>query len=117
MGVERFAIALEGHGVASGYSHERVLVALERAQGFGQLTNMPVRLPVGCRRGGCGVCRVRVLQGQYRSDAMSRAHVSAEDQAAGLVLACCIYPLTELSLRLETPAAVKAKDRQAADTI
>jgi len=109
---DRFSITLEGHGVASGYPNERVLVALERAQGFGQLKNMPVKLPVGCRRGGCGVCRVRVTRGVYRSDPMSRAHVSAEDEAAGVLLSCCIYPLSELSLRLETTAAVKAKYRE-----
>ena len=113
MAGQRFQITLEGHGVASAYEGERALVALERAQGFGQLKSLPRRLPVGCRRGGCGVCRVRVLAGEYRSDLMSRSHVSAEDEAAGVVLACCIYPLSDLSLRLETPAAVKAKGERA----
>ena len=37
MAPQRFQITLEGHGVANGYANERVLVALERAQGFGQL--------------------------------------------------------------------------------
>jgi len=109
----RFIITLEGHGEASGYPHERVLVALERAQGFGKLRNMPRKLPVGCRRGGCGICRVRVTGGQYRSDVMSRAHISVEDEAQGVVLACCIYPLSDLSLRLETPAPVKARGEAA----
>ena len=106
---QRYAITLEGHGAASGHARERVLVALERAQGFGQLKNMPRRLPVGCRRGGCGICRVRVMSGEYLCEPMSRAHISAEEEASGLVLACCIYPQSDLSLRLETPVAVKAK--------
>lgn len=109
MATQRFTITLERHGVASASAGERVLVALERAQGFGQLKNMPRRLPVGCRRGGCGICRVRVLSGEFRSDVMSRAHVSAEDEANGIVLSCCIYPLSDLSLRLETPVAGRAK--------
>ncbi len=109
----RYAIHVEGSGTAHGYGSERVLVALERAQGFGQLKNLPCKLPVGCRRGGCGVCRVRVTEGQYRSDPMSRAHISAEDEQAGLVLACCIYPLSELSLRLEPAIAVKDKGQKA----
>ncbi len=113
MGSRRFQITLQGHGAASAYEGERALVALERAQGFGQLKNLPRRLPVGCRRGGCGVCRVRVLSGDYRSDVMSRAHVSAEDEAEGVVLACCIYAQSNLSLRLETPVAVKAKGERA----
>ena len=53
---------------------------------------------VGCRRGGCGVCKVRVLDGSYRTTPMSRAHVSEEDQADGLVLACCVYPETDLTV-------------------
>lgn len=113
MTIPRFTITLEGHGAASGYAGERVLVALERAQGFGKLKDLPRRLPVGCRRGGCGICRVRVTSGEYRRDPMSRDHVSAEEEATGLVLACCIYPLSDLSLRLETPVAVKAKARKA----
>jgi ferredoxin len=110
---ERFPIHVEGSGDASGYSHERVLVSLERAQGFGQLKNLPCKLPVGCRRGGCGICRVRVVAGDYRTDVMSRAHVSAEDEAAGLLLACCLYPLSELSLRLEPAVYVKDKGQKA----
>lgn len=113
MAPQRFQIILEGHGVAAATDGERALVALERAQGFGQLKNMPRRLPVGCRRGGCGICRVRVLGGRYRSDLMSRSHISAEDEAAGVVLACCIYPQSDLSLRLETPVAVKARGERA----
>jgi len=113
MAPRRFQVTLEGHGVANAYEGERVLVALERAQGFGQLRNMPRRLPVGCRRGGCGICRVRVLSGEYDSGPMSRACVSAEDEAAGVVLACCIYPRSDLSLRLETPVVVKAKGERA----
>ncbi|ACK50431.1 ferredoxin [Methylocella silvestris BL2] len=113
MASERFTLTLEGHGASSGYADERVLVALERAQGFGQIKNMPCRLPVGCRRGGCGICRVRVLAGAYRRDPMSRTHVSVEDEGAGLVLACCIYPLSDLSLRLEPPAAVKGMGQKA----
>ena len=109
---ERFAIHVEGSGDASGYAHERVLVSLERAQGFGQLKNMPRKLPVGCRRGGCGICRVRVVTGEFRADTMSRAHISAEDEQKGLVLSCCIYPLSELSLRLEPAIAVKDKGRK-----
>ena len=113
MANERYQIELQGHGFANSFGQERVLVSLERARGFGQLRNLPRRLPVGCRRGGCGICRVKVLSGEYRSEVMSRAHVSAEDEAAGIVLSCCIYPLSDLSLRLETPVTARAKGNRA----
>lgn len=55
-------------------------------------------IPVGCRGGGCGVCKVRVGEGQIRALKMSRAHVSAEEEAQGVVLACRAFPLSDLSL-------------------
>lgn len=44
---------------------------------------------------------------------MSRAHVSVEDAAAGVVLSCAIYALSDLSLRLETPVLGKEKGLKA----
>jgi len=105
---ETFTVTIEG---VSGQSHcradERVLVALERAQGLGRLKGLPRRLPVGCRRGGCGICRARVLSGEYEHSPMSRTHISAADEADGIILACSIYPLSDLTLRLETPLPPK----------
>ncbi|GAA6142847.1 2Fe-2S iron-sulfur cluster-binding protein [Hydrogenophaga sp. 5NK40-0174] len=55
-------------------------------------------IPVGCRGGGCGVCKVAVLAGSFRSRVMSRSHVSADEEANGVVLACCIQPTSDLTL-------------------
>ena len=55
-------------------------------------------IPVGCRGGGCGVCKVQVRAGDYRKRVMSRAHVSAEDESEGRVLACRIFPTSDLRL-------------------
>jgi len=57
-------------------------------------------IPLGCRGGGCGVCRVQVLSGDYSSRAMSREHIDADDLAAGIVLACRIRPGSDLCLRV-----------------
>ncbi|WP_333821864.1 2Fe-2S iron-sulfur cluster-binding protein [Pinisolibacter sp.] len=105
----RVTIVVEGCGSATASTEERVLVALERAQGFGQLKGLPRKLPVGCRRGGCGVCRARVLAGDYRVTPMSRAHVTEADEAEGVVLACAIYAQSDLTLRLETPSLGRTK--------
>jgi ferredoxin len=55
-------------------------------------------IPAGCRGGGCGVCKVHILDGAVRSKKMSRAHVSEEEQAAGYVLACRSFPLSDIRL-------------------
>ena len=55
-------------------------------------------IPVGCRNGGCGVCKVKIVSGDIRTRVMSRAHVSAEEEAAGIVLACRAFPRSDLRL-------------------
>ncbi len=57
-------------------------------------------IPVGCRGGGCGVCKVRILDGAYTAKKMSRAHISADEQARGYVLACRCLPGSDLILRV-----------------
>lgn len=71
---------------------ERVLVAMERSGASD--------IGVGCRGGGCGICRVRVIEGAHRLGKMSRAHVSDEDREAGYVLACRLYPLGRLTIEI-----------------
>ncbi len=55
-------------------------------------------IPVGCRGGGCGVCKVQVLIGEYTSKKMSRDHVSAEEEKKGIVLACRVFPSSNMTL-------------------
>jgi len=57
---------------------------------------MLAAIKVGCRGGGCGVCRIRVIEGDYEAKKMSRKHVSEEEQAEGIVLACRVFPRCDL---------------------
>lgn len=51
----------------------------------------------GCCGGGCGVCRMRVISGDYAVEKrMSRAHISEEAQREDIVLLCCIRPRSDL---------------------
>ena len=53
----------------------------------------------GCCGGGCGVCRMRVLNGAYEIvKRMSAAHISEQDLADNIVLICCIQPRADLTL-------------------
>ena len=54
---------------------------------------------VGCRKGGCGACRVRVLSGEYTTLKMSRAHVSEAEERDGYALSCRLQARTDLLLR------------------
>jgi 3-phenylpropionate/trans-cinnamate dioxygenase ferredoxin reductase subunit len=56
-------------------------------------------IPVGCVNGGCGVCKVRILEGNIRSlGPVSRAHVSVEEEALGCTLACRVAPASTVRL-------------------
>ena len=57
-------------------------------------------IPVGCRGGGCGVCRIRVHSGEYEAKKMSRKHIPEEEQAQGMALACRIYPRSDLGIEV-----------------
>ncbi|HRO58815.1 MAG TPA: 2Fe-2S iron-sulfur cluster-binding protein [Burkholderiaceae bacterium] len=60
-------------------------------------------IPVGCRGGGCGVCRVRICSGEYATRPMSSAHISAADRLAGEVLACRVFPRCDLQVEVIGP--------------
>jgi len=55
-------------------------------------------IPVGCRGGGCGICKVKVLAGPYRTKKMSRSCVSHAEEAEGVVLACKLFPDGDLAI-------------------
>ena len=56
-------------------------------------------IPVGCLNGGCGVCKVMIRSGCVtKTGAMSRAHISEQDEAQGVVLACRVAPLGDVEL-------------------
>lgn len=57
-------------------------------------------IPSGCRGGGCGVCKIEILNGTFEAEIMSRDHVSAEDLAKGRVLACRIRPKSALHVKV-----------------
>jgi ferredoxin len=68
-----------------------VLAAMELARCRG--------IPVGCRNGGCGACKVRITSGRFQTRKMNRAVVSAQEEADGCVLACKTYPLGDIAVQ------------------
>jgi len=71
--------------------HEKVLFAMERLHTPG--------VQIGCRGGGCGACRIEVLDGEYEVLAMSKNHVSDEEAAQGFALACRVLPNSDLLIK------------------
>lgn len=69
-------------------------------------------VPVGCRGGGCGFCRIAVLSGEYECGKMSRVHVPPEALAKGEVLACRVYPLSDLVIECRPSQATAPVNEQ-----
>lgn len=67
-------------------------------QGMGRLGRRAI--PVGCVNGGCGVCKIEILTGEFECGVMSRAHVSKEEERSGIVLACKVLPRSNLVIRV-----------------
>ncbi len=55
-------------------------------------------IPLGCRNGGCGVCKVEILSGDFVACIMSRAHISETEERTGTVLACRVHPTSDIRL-------------------
>ncbi|WP_375211022.1 2Fe-2S iron-sulfur cluster-binding protein [Hyphococcus sp.] len=56
---------------------------------------------VGCQNGGCGVCKIRVVSGEWRLSApMSRAWVSIAEERDGEALACRVVPRSDMEIEV-----------------
>lgn len=55
-------------------------------------------IKVGCRGGGCGFCKVRILAGSFESKKMSTKFVSPEEREDGLALSCRVFPRSDMEV-------------------
>lgn len=59
----------------------------------------------GCRRGGCGVCLVELVQGQVRYPrTVASSVLSEQDKAEGACLSCRAVPQTDITIVLRDDA-------------
>lgn len=86
-------VRIEGAGEVFPCCEEvNVLAAMECSRCHG--------IPVGCRNGGCGACKVRITAGSYQTRKMNRAVLSSAEEAEGCVLACKTYPRSDLAVHV-----------------
>ncbi|GAC06219.1 2Fe-2S iron-sulfur cluster-binding protein [Paraglaciecola chathamensis] len=57
-------------------------------------------IPLGCRGGGCGVCKVEVISGKFSIKPMSSAHITDADLQCNRVLACRISPESDMGVKV-----------------
>ncbi|WP_037056344.1 2Fe-2S iron-sulfur cluster-binding protein [Pseudonocardia asaccharolytica] len=72
---------------------ETVLRALSRAG---------LRYRVGCRRGGCGICKVRLVLGEVAYERpIATTVLSDEERIEGICLSCRAIPITSIAIELQ----------------
>ena len=56
----------------------------------------------GCRRGGCGVCKVHLILGEVRYERPIASSVLPDsEQTAGICLSCRAVPITDIIIELQ----------------
>lgn len=60
-------------------------------------------IPVGCRGGGCGRCRIRIISGDFETKKMSKKFIGDSEQKENLTLACRTFPRSDVIFELRTP--------------
>ncbi|MBI3506607.1 MAG: iron-sulfur cluster-binding domain-containing protein [Proteobacteria bacterium] len=65
---------------------------------LGAATRQNVVIPCGCASGICGTCRVKLAAG--RVDMKHNGGLSADDEAAGYILACSSRPRSDVSIEI-----------------
>ena len=72
---------------------ETVLAALSRAG---------LRYRVGCKRGGCGICKVHLVLGEVRYERpISESVLNDDDRIQGICLSCRAVPITNIAIHLQ----------------
>src|SRR3954470_19879072 len=66
------------------------------------LSRAGLRYRVGCKRGGCGICKVQLLLGEVRYERpIAESVLSDDERVAGVCLSCRAVPLTNIVIELQ----------------
>ncbi len=55
-------------------------------------------VPKGCHNGACGVCKIKVHNGDFSKDKMNRKHISQEEEDDNILLACKVFPKSDMDI-------------------
>ena len=66
------------------------------------LSRAGLRYRVGCKRGGCGICKVQLILGEVSYERPIAPSVLTDDErVAGICLSCRAVPLTNIVIELQ----------------
>ena len=66
------------------------------------LSRAGLRYRVGCRRGGCGICKVQLVLGEVRYERpVADSVLSDDERVEGICLSCRAVPITNIAIELQ----------------
>ena len=89
-----FTVTVQPSGTSFSVERDEPILQAAIRQGIG--------LPYGCKDGACGSCKCRMTDGRVIHGAHQQKALSAEEEAAGLVLTCQAAPQTDIVLEART---------------
>lgn len=60
-----------------------------------------VKIPYACKGGGCGLCKIRVEEGEFERGPSSMAVLPNEERNLNYTLACKTYPKGNMMIQLD----------------
>ena len=60
-----------------------------------------VKIPYACKGGGCGMCKVRVEDGEFERGRSSLAVLPNDERELNYTLACKTYPKSNMKIQLD----------------
>jgi propane monooxygenase reductase subunit len=75
---------------------ERIFSCAEDETILNAAFRVGIRLPHGCRQGGCGSCKARIVEGEVDDSDASIAALMDFERTSGLTLLCSAYPTSDV---------------------
>jgi ferredoxin len=76
----------------------RIISAKEGESILDSASRNRVKIKVGCKGGGCGICKIQILEGDVDRGISSRSVLSLEEIEQGFALSCQTKPHTDISI-------------------
>ncbi|HHY68118.1 MAG TPA: 2Fe-2S iron-sulfur cluster binding domain-containing protein [Alicyclobacillus sp.] len=88
--------------VDSFYEKEKPFFSCTNQQSLLDATRLQgVRIKYACKVGGCGLCKIKVVEGEYRRGTCSVSGLPYDERLQNYTLACKTYPTSDMKILIQ----------------
>lgn len=92
------------------HPNERTIIGNENENILDTSIRTNGKIKVGCKRGGCGLCKIKVIEGEIEHGAVSRSVLPLHEEAEGYALACRAMPKSNITIEDHSAAQAEKFD-------